>query len=511
MSDLGGFRGAQRVKYSARGFWSLFITQFQGAFNDNVYQYLILFATAAALQDARGDVLQFHFLWFSFSNTPKEFATTISNILFALPFILFAGFFGALADKYSKQRLAVATKVWEVGIMALGAYSFYLGNPWLTWGLLFLMATQSTMFAPSKYGLLPETLPESRLSWANGIIQMGTLVSIILGVLTAGQLFELYRDQLWVPGLVLVCLSTVGLLASLFISRPPPANPALRVPRFPIWIPQEMRASFRFMWRDRVMFNVVIGYVYFWFAGALARNNILVFFLDTLKLPESQSTYYIGIVTFGIGAGALLAGFLSRGKIELGLIPIGAAGMALFALLLAVPSGIYDRILLAPLGLGTGFYYVFLGVLVAGLGIFAGLFDVPLISSIQQRAPVSMKGSMIAATNMLTWLGIFSASWVFGLLTVIGLSSYQIFMISGAMSLGIGLYISMRVPLLFLRAALWLLSSTSYRIRTLGRQNIPDDGGALFVSNIMAMPDLLALIASTDRAIRPVLAREVMR
>ena len=201
--------------YRPRGFWALVVTQFQGAFNDNVYQWLIIYSLIAGLKGADGGgIVHFSLLGHNLTVAPYDYVTSLSTFLFSLPFILFPSLFGAVADKYSKGKLAIVTKVLEVGIMVAGGLAFLHGDPLIIWGILFLMATQSSLFGPVKYGIMPEILPERRLSWANGIIQMSTIAAVIFGVQAAGQLFKPFEDRLYLTSLILVVLSALGTLTA---------------------------------------------------------------------------------------------------------------------------------------------------------------------------------------------------------------------------------------------------------------------------------------------------------
>jgi len=512
---------ASEIVYKPKGFWALVVTQFQGAFNDNVYQWLIVFSLIASLSTGEGGgLIELRFPAFSFSifgygwsfagfdpklsMAPYDYVSGISRVLFSLPFILLPSLFGALSDRFSKGKLATVTKVLEVGIMVAGGLAFLWGNTTVIWCLLFLMATQSAMFGPVKYGIMPEILPERRLSWGNGIIQMGTIAAVILGTLAAGKLHGMFAERLYLVSAFLVLFSLSGMASSLWISRPPAANPGLPIPKNPLLPWSGMGRYFKVIWRDRVLLNVVIGYVYFWFAGSLVQANLIKFGGDTLGLSESMQTGLIGAVVMGIGIGAVAAGYLSRGKIEMGLVPLGALGMAFFGGLLAVPSGFWNSIV----G-GAGAYYVLVASCSFGLGFFAGLFDVPLAAAIQHRAPKGTVGGVIATTNMLTFVGLAASGFVFMGLGAFGLSTYQVFLVTAGLSLAIGWYISVRLPHLFLRAGLWILSNTVCRIHVAGRQHMPDSGAVLLVGTHISFIDCLAFYASTDRDVHFVMGEEI--
>ncbi len=507
------------------GFWALMATQFQGAFNDNLYQWVITFYLLSLFPTVSGSTETYLYLGrFPASTFVPAFAT----FLFSMPFIIFPALFGAIADRYSKQRVAVATKWWEIGIMAMGGVAFYLGYTPLIWFLLFLMATQSAMFGPAKYGILPEILPPDRLSWGNGVIQMGTMIAIILGTGLAGPLFLLITGRVYLASVVLVLFSILGTFTSYYITRPPAANTLQAIPKNPLMPWQGMMKYFKVIWRDKILFYVVIGYTYFWFVGALARQNLVKFAAADLLITEDLMSYLLAAVAIGIGLGALAAGYLSRGKVELGLIPVGAFGMLVFSVMLSFPYVAYQhtlipviRMVVVPLTGGhdgfimraaasTGGHYLLVLFCFLSLGGFAGLYGVPLAAAIQRRAPKGMKGGVIAAVNMLTWVGIALSSIVFLILNTLDFSSYHIFIFMGLSALGIGLVQCFRSPIVAIRMFWWCIDGTLIKLHVSGRNNIPEEGGALLLANHETFVDTMVLQAALDREIYFVMGREAL-
>jgi acyl-[acyl-carrier-protein]-phospholipid O-acyltransferase/long-chain-fatty-acid--[acyl-carrier-protein] ligase len=537
MQSEAKHRYTTEAEYRPRGFWALVVTQFQGAFNDNLYQYFIMFFALGvfASMPGGGGVVTVPFTGTEIK--PDVWIPNVATFVLALPFLFFPGFFGSLADRYSKQRVALATKYIEVGIMFAAGYAFWLGNPYLVFFIFFLMAAQSAMFGPTKYGILPEIIPEARLSWANGIMQMTTIISIILGTILGGVVYGYFDTNglpIWSTAGVLIGFSVLGILSGHFITKAPAANPAQPITLNP-WAGMARYGGV--IWNDRILFNVVLGYIYFWFAGALMRNALFAFCTNTLGLSSGATTIIIGMTAIGIAIGALSAGFLSRSRIELGLVPISSIGLAFSTLLVAVPAAYYGPYFFEPLagildivglkgvvsGLvfgiagAVGFgadplmapYLVWLMFLALSMGFWAGVFDVPLAASIQHRAPHGMKGGIIAATNMCTWFGIAGASVFLLVLSAFGMQSHEVFLITALLSLGMGAYIVLRVPHLIVRTVLWVLGNTLYRVRTLFRENMPDTGPALLVCNAMSFIDVLFIIASNDREIRCVVGKDI--
>src|SRR6266702_2904880 len=224
---------------------------------------------------------------------------------------------------------------------------------------VFLASTQGALFGPSKYGLLPELLPETRLSWGNGVIELGTFLAAIAGTLAGAHLSEWFVGRQQYSGFVFLGLSGLGLLTSLGISRVPAANPAKQ---FQINFLGDLWAQMRRIQRDRVLLLAVLGNTYFFFLAALLQFVIVFYGRDVLALSAGKGSFLQAALAIGIGFGSLSAGYLSGGKIEYGLIPLGAVGITTFGFLLAVP------------GLSIAAVLTFL----AGLGFFSGFFIVPI-------------------------------------------------------------------------------------------------------------------------------------
>ncbi len=506
---------AEKADYPRVGFWSLIATQFQGAFNDNLFKFIIIFYLLNVMRGAGtesteamrvyGHALEGSLWGYQFKITAGDFVPSFATILFSLPFIIFAAPFGALADRYSKGTIARAVKYIEVGIMVLVGVAFYTQSIAFLWVMLFLMATHSTMFSPAKYGILPEILPESRISWGNGILQMGTIVAIIAGTAMAGYLYTRLEGHIYYASYVLASLSIFGLITSQFISKPAPANPDQRLSANP-WV--GMGRYMRAIAEDKVLLYVVIGYVYFWFAGALIQQNIIKYAHEVLHLGEEKNGFLQASMAIGIGMGAVAAGYLSRGKIEQGLILIGSLGMTLFALFIAVPPEWF-----ANAGQPTAeipHYFLALLLMVFGLGFFAGVFDVPLASTLQQRAPAAIRGGVISTTNMLTFVGMAAAGMLFLPLGAIGFTPGHVFLLTALFSLTVGLFIAWKLPLLALRAVLWCMDGTLFKVSIGGRHNLPERSGALIVADHNSIVDTLAIQYAFDREVCFVMGRECL-
>lgn len=340
-----------------RSFWSLIVTQFQGAFSDNAHKILVLYLI----------------LRMGLSQSERDLFVPGVQFLFALPFILFSMTGGYLADRYSKRAVTIGTKVFEAGVMLFATAALALLNVGMMLAAVFLMSVQSALFGPSKYGLLPELLPEKRLSWGNGLLELFTILAIIAGTVGGGVLSEVFRsDEFW-SGIFLVALACAGLGTSMGINRVPAADPERR---FRWNFVSDLFGQIRKMRRDRVLFLALLGSTYFWGLGGLLQSTILVYGHDVLRLSDTQNSSLAGMLALGVGLGSYAAGHLSGRKIEYGLVPLGAIGIALFGGLMYLPGLSFVQVAVNP----------------AMLGFFSGFFIVPVNALLQHRPAREDKG-----------------------------------------------------------------------------------------------------------------------
>src|SRR5208282_4324685 len=480
-----------------RGFWSLVATQFQGAFNENGLKNLVVFIV----------------LGMAMEKADRDRLVLIVGTLFSVPFILFSMTGGFLADRYSKRTVTIWTKFLEMAVMALAIAGLGWQNLHLEMAAVFLASTQAALFGPSKYGLLPELLPEPRLSWGNGVIEFGTFLAGIGGTIAAGELSERYHGREFVAGFLLVGCSLVGLITSLGISRVPAADPAKKFRWNPLG---DFFTQMKTIVADRVLGWAVLGNTYLFFLAALLQLAIIIYGHDVLLIDETHITYLQAAIAIGIGLGSIAAGYLSGGKIEYGLIPLGAVGMTIFGALLYfrapaefLATSLHNIAAHRPvpiLGsvLSVAAAWARLRIFDLGLlGFFGGLFAVPLGALIQHRPRPEQKGGVIAAANLVSFIGIALASGAYYIFTdVFHQSPAGIFLDGAILTLVTTAYSIYLLPDSLVRFVLWVATHSVYRIHVEGRENIPETGGALFVSNHMSFVDALLLIASTDRPIR---------
>ena len=405
-----------------RGFWALIAVQFQGAFSDNALKWLVSFLVLdSALSKERRD------LWF----------ILIVPLLFAIPFLLFSIPGGYFADKYSKRTVTLWTKVFELGVMALATFALASNRLDIAGAALFLACTQGAIFGPTKYGLLPELLPLTKLSWGNGIIELGTLLAAISAALAGGFLAQTFQGrQVW-SGVIFLVLTVVGLLTSLGISKVPAADPTRR---FDWNVPAEFFHEVRRMRTDATLWTAVVANTFFWFLGSLLLLNIVLYATDILHVDDPHSSYLLAALSLGIGIGSFLAGFASGKKIEPGMILPGLGGILLMAALLSRP----------------GLSYLAVLVQLALLGVAGGFFVVPVNALIQQRPKPEEKGRAIAVANLLSFVGVALQPLAqYAMLRLGHPDPPRVFLIAAALTTLMGFLLARMLPELFPQALGW--------------------------------------------------------
>jgi acyl-[acyl-carrier-protein]-phospholipid O-acyltransferase / long-chain-fatty-acid--[acyl-carrier-protein] ligase len=455
-----------------KGFLAFFWTQFLGAFNDNFLKIVVSFVAlnlAVAGADSYVELIAF---------------------LFILPSALFSGYAGHLADVYSKRSILVAVKGFEIVIMVLACMAFFVGHIGPMLALVFLMGLHAAFFSPSKYGILPEMLPEKELSRGNGLLEMSTFMAIILGTSVGSAIFSLWKYDLPLIGVLMLAIAVLGYLTSLGIPRVPASGAAKLLRLNPV---AEIFDGLRRLRTDRTLWLTVLGISYFWFLGALVQINLLFFGKELLQLDE----FHIGLLgTFlaiGIGLGSLAAGRLSGDYIELGLVPLGSVAMGVCLGLVALSAASY------PLT----------AVSLVLLGFSAGLFAVPLNALLQHRSGKEEKGQLIATNNFMNTIGMFLAAAIHWILkTPLQLSPDTIILLTGLVTLGGTLVLLYLLPDYFVRFVLWLLTHSLYRILVVGEQNIPPRGPALLISNHVSFVDALLIGASMPHFVHFMLHRD---
>jgi acyl-[acyl-carrier-protein]-phospholipid O-acyltransferase / long-chain-fatty-acid--[acyl-carrier-protein] ligase len=451
-----------------RGFWALIATQFQGALSDNILRNLLLSMIV-------GMQLQ---------KTERETFVSVVTFLFSVPFLILSMPGGWLADRFSKPQITIWTKAMEFGSMLLATAGLAMHRLGFSLAALTLVASQAALFGPSKYGLLPELLPEKSLSWGNGVIELGTFLAILLGTVGGAWMGERFSGQEVYAGYVLLGLSIIGFMTSLGIDRVPAAAPEKP---FRPNILGDLWVQIGIMRQDRALFLAVLGNTYFWFLGSLLFSTIVVYGPDVLHIGQTKTGYLNAALAVGIGLGSMVAGWVSDNKIEYGLIPLGSIGMTVTGLALG----------LAPHGMAGS------AGLLGMLGFWAGFFAVPVNALIQHKPAERDKGGIIAAANLLSFLGIAISSGVYFVFTAyIHLDPRGVILAASSITALSTAYVLYLLPEWFGRLILFFATRTIYRVGVVGRDNFPERTGALLVCNHMSCADVALLVAATDRPIR---------
>jgi len=358
-------------------FWGLMATQFLGAFNDNLFKQLVLLVSVKLALDNRAENLQ-----------------GLAMFAFASPFVLLSGVCGILADRHSKQRIIVLSKVLEIGAMGLGVVAFLTGSVTALMLVLSLMGAQSAFFGPAKYGILPELFRHEDLPRANGLMLMTTFISIILGVALAGQLMTWLSRDLWLASLACVITAVIGTLTALPIRKTPIAHPGLVITPGTWFISAETR---KVVGQQRTLLSVLIVTSVFWCVGGVYQQGVNDLGILQLKIDEAATGLLGACAAIGIAAGCVSAGMLSQGRFEAWLVRTGLWGMLLSLVMLALPGPQRGDTLLGVYGAGA---------MLIVLGASAGLFAVPLTVYLQAMAPADQKGQIIGVMNFCNWIGI---------------------------------------------------------------------------------------------------------
>jgi MFS family permease len=368
--------------YRDPSFGGMAATQFFGAFNDNLFKQLILLlATPTAAEAA--------------AKLGKD-RQADAQLIFASAFLIFSGVAGFVSDRVSKRTVVVCCKLAEIGIMFLGVLGFYFyGREGLN-GLLmvlFLMGVHSAFFGPAKYGILPELVRPADLPRANGLFLMLTFLAIIFGTALAGILLKYAGHREWIGSLVCMGIAVIGTMTALTIRHVPAAQPTLKH-NFAAWgIPKEIRQLLR---SDPELMKAIIVVSVFWLVGGLVLPNVNALGKTQLGLDDGRTSILSACMGVGIAAGCMLGGYLSRGRVNRKVVITGAIGAVIALSIMAIP------------GRNNGQALGFAGsipVLIL-VGLFSGMFIVPVQVALQSRPPKAEKGRMIATMNQFSWIGV---------------------------------------------------------------------------------------------------------
>jgi 1-acyl-sn-glycerol-3-phosphate acyltransferase len=484
MSKQGAPDSQPRLMLERR-FLPFFITQFLGAFNDNVFKNALIILIA--FQGAQ------------FSSIETNTLTNLSAGLFILPFFIFSATSGQLIDKTEKSLSMQRIKMLEIFIMLCAAWAFSAGELYLLIALLFLMGAQSTLFGPAKYSYIPQHLDDNELIAGNALVQMGTFVAILIGTMVGGLLIA-DDDGRELVSIVLVVIAVLGYVSSRLIPLTPSPCPELKIN----WnIFSETWRNIAFIHSNRTVFLSVLGISWFWFLGATYLVQLPNYTKLTLGGNEQVVTLLLTLFTLGIGSGSLLCNWLSGQKVEIGLVPFGSIGLTLFGIDLYLAKPVLESAEL--LGLAAflqteGSIRVIIDVML--LGVFGGFYIVPLFALVQQRSDPEHLSRVIAGNNIINALLMVLSAIMAIVLLGSGVSIAQLFLVVAILNAAVAIYIYTLVPEFLMRFLVWILIHSVYHVRKKGLENIPDEGPAVLVCNHVSYVDVMIIAGCIRRPVR---------
>lgn len=477
-----------------RRFAPFFWTQALGAFNDNAFRNALVMLVTYQM---------------GLSDHTALLYTNLAPALFIIPFFLFSATAGQLAEKFEKTRIIRWVKLFEIAAMAVAAVGFYTHHLALLLVVLFMMGMHSTMFGPIKYAILPQELKPAELVGGNGLVEMGTQLAMLIGMIAGSELMRVAGIGPLLASLVTITVALTGYLVSRRIPLAPATAPELKFN----WNPfSETAQVLGITHADRAVWNAVLGISWFWFFGTVLIAQLPIYARGTLGGDGSVYTLVLTLFSIGSGIGALLCEKMSGRRVEIGLVPLGAFGLTAFGVDLYFArhgvASVRGQDWLAFLQ-GAGSWRIVLDLTL--IGVFAGFYVVPLFAFVQARAPREKLSRIIAGNNIMNAVLIVLAA-AFGLgFGALGLDAAQIFLVAALLNALVAAYIFTVVPEFVMRFITWVLVNTLYRVRADGVQNIPQDGPVLLVCNHVSYMDPLLLMANLRRPARFVMYYKIFR
>jgi 1-acyl-sn-glycerol-3-phosphate acyltransferase len=475
-------------------FGPFFVTQFLGAFNDNLYKnamVVLLGFQGATITTMNSDLL-----------------TQISGGLFMLPFFLFSATAGQVADKMDKAKLARFVKLLEIGIMVIGGAGFYYKNLGLLMAALMLMGLHSTIFGPIKYAILPQHLKTDELVGGNGLVEMGTNVAILLGTMLGGILIAKSNGAFVVP-ITAIVIAVIGYLSSrsIPVAPPSPESAGMKIS----WnIVAETWRNLQFINKNRTVFLSILGISWFWAFGIIFLSSFISLTKNVLHADESVVSLLLALFSIGVGVGSLLCERLSGHKVEIGLVPFGAIGLTVFGV------DFYFATAYLPMHAVQDVWafiadtnHVRLIIDLCLIGMFGGFYIVPLYALIQILSDPEHRSRTIAGNNI--WNALFIVVYV-GIaagMSAAGLTIPQVLLATALINAVVAIYIFTLVPEFLMRFLIWMLVHTIYRVKKENIEAIPGKGGALLVCNHVSYVDALVIAAVCRRPIRFVIDQRI--
>ncbi|QNR97047.1 MFS transporter [Stenotrophomonas sp. 169] len=469
-----------------RRFLPFFIVQSLGAFNDNVYRQAIIGLL----------------FYLGVSADERSLYTTLAPAIFILPYFLFSALAGQIADKLEKSRLIVITTTMEILIMTLAAAGFLTQSMPVLLVALFCTGLQSTLFGPVKYSVLPSVLKPEELTGGNGLVEMGTSMSILTGMIVGGLIFTLAGSHgPVVAATAVIALAVCGNLCARMIPKVDAGDPTLKINWNPL---PESLAVLRMAKKQKAVRNAILGVSWFWFVGTVLTSQLPTYAVTNLGGEPTLYIFALALFSVGTGVGSLLCEKLSGRRVEIGLVPLGAFGMTAFLLDLyfaRAGEATAEGLSVIQFVQQAGSTRIIIDLL--GIGLFTGFFVVPLFALIQSRTPKSEMSRVFAALNIQNSGFIVAAAGVGLAAHAAGITIPQLFLALGVANALVAIYIFTIVPEFLMRFLSWLMVRVLYRLRPHGIEaSVPDEGPALIVCNHVSYLDALILSASIPRPVR---------
>lgn len=469
----------QLLLLKTRRFLPLFITQFLGALNDNVFKNALIILITYRIGELAG--------------LTSQSLVALAAGIFILPFFLFSATAGQLADKYEKSRLIKILKFIEILLTIIATVGFYFQNIFLLLFILFALGAQATFFGPLKYAILPDHLNENELIAGNGLIEAGTFIAILLGTILGGM-FILYPSGEYIISSIMLVIAISGRLASGYIPKTLD-NPKLEVHYRVI---EETLKLIRYSKERRDIFLSILGISWFWLVGATFLLEFPIFTKDVLHANEHVITYFLTLFSIGLALGSLLCNKLLKGKIHATYVPLGVLGITLFTIDLYFASKnattlvTYQYITLTQFLQTVSGLRISLDLLL--LAICGGLYSVPLYAILQHRSEKPHRARVIASNNVMNALFMVIASVAVMIILKLGFSITQIFLILAIANGLVAIYICKLLPDILIKSFFRWIFATLYRVKVIGLENYDEAGErVVIIANHTSFIDALLL------------------
>ena len=479
-----------------RRFLPYFVVQALGSFNDNVYRQAIIGLLA----------------FMAVGSNEKALYANLAPAIFILPYFLFSATAGQIAEKMEKQKLIVITTTMEIVVMSLAAVGFLLQSMPVLLVALFATGLQSTLFGPVKYSILPSVLKPEELTGGNGLVEMGTSVAILVGMIFGGLIFQLAGDKgKYVAAISVIGLAIIGNMVARRIPKVDAGDPTLKID----WnILRESLRIWKLTRKQPAVRNAVLGVSWFWFVGTVLTAQLPVYAEDNLGGTQNLYIFALALFSLGVGIGSMSCEKLSGRTVEIGLVPLGAFGVSAFMLDLyfARPGqALAAGLTVTEFARATGSWRIMLDL--TGIGLFTGFFVVPLFALIQSRTPRNELARVISGMNIQNAMFIVTAALIgIALQRVFGWSIPQVFLALAIANTLVAIWIFSLVPEFLMRFLSWVLVRTMYRLRLHGvEKHVPDEGAAVLVCNHVSYMDALILSACMPRPVRFVMHYKIFK